>query len=242
MTPKYWAGIVAAMLAIFAVGMLVAKGVQRGRDFVTASFPMALGMLKDGFRLDGNSIADVQQMQFMRSSPGNVDSAVLTIKLHGDVSADKFDHCALRAINAQPISSRTRFECTSSADSAELNLKPFGHVVVLPAGRDVTLFIPEDDLDDVAQHAYRGTGSGDSGDISISATEGHFSMTVNGKELVRAGGDSNGGSFVIRGANGRPIVEIHGDSAGGSVKVTDGDGKTRVNIHGTSSSKHGDND
>jgi hypothetical protein len=232
MTPKYWARIVAGMLVVFAIGMLAARGIHKGKDFVMDNFPASLGLLNAQFRVDGGRLGDIQRLQFMRSHPGRVDSAVMTVKLASSADAKRLDGCALRVTNGQPFASHTRFLCASSADSARLGLVPFGHVVLLPDGKQVTLFVARDVQDDMQQHAYRGTGGNDSGDVDIQAADGRFQISVNGKVIVQASGDSNGGSLVIRGANGRPIVEINGDSAGGSVKVTDANGKTRVNING----------
>ena len=239
MTPKYWAGIIAAMLVIFAVGMVVARGIRKGSNFVMDNFPMALGLIDSHFRLDGGRLGDVQRLQFMRSQPGQVDSAVVTVKLANASDATQLEGCALQVTNAKPFGSRTRFHCADNADSARLGLVPFGHVVLLPEGKQVPMYVASDALTDVQQHAYRGTGSADSGDVDIQAADGHFQITVNGKVIVQASGDSGGGSLIIRGANGRPILEIHGDSAGGSVKVTDENGKTRVNINGKKDSGRG---
>lgn len=237
MTPKYWAGIVAVMLAIFGVGMLVARGVHQGKMFVENNFPSSLGLINADFHVDGDRVGDIKRLQFMRSTPGRVDSAVVTVKLTGDADALEEPACVLRVVNAQPFGSSTRFLCTSARDSARLHLVRFGHIE-LSDGNQVVLYVSGDRADDVQQHAYRGTGADDSGDVDISAADGALSITVNGKEIVHASGDSNGGSLVIRDANGRPIVQISGDSAGGSIKVTDADGKTRVNIHGAGVNVH----
>lgn len=237
MTPRYWAGIFAVMLAIFGVGMLVARGVNKGKMFVENNFPASLGLINADFRVNGGRVGDVQRLQFMRSTPGRVDSAVLTVKVSGDAAALQAPGCALRVVNAQPFGSQTRFLCTSARDSARLRLVPFGHIELLPDGKQVTLYVSGDRESDVQLHAYRGTGSNDSGDVDIQAADGNFSITVNGREIVRASGDSAGGSLVIRDSNGRPIVQISGDSTGGSIKVTDANGKTRVNIHGSAAKK-----
>ncbi len=243
MTPKYWTGIVVAMLVIFCAGMLVARGINKGKDFVLGSmnsFPSAVPlMMSSGFRLDGSRVGDIQRLQFMRSQPGRVDSAVLTVKMSAPADIRHAEGCLLRVTNGHPFGSGTRFVCTSSADSAELDLVPFGHITLLPDGKDVPLYIASSVEDDVQQHAYRGSGSDDSGDVDISANDGSFSIKVNGQELVSASGDSSGGSLVVRDPKtGRTIMQISGDSNGGSIKITDADGKTRVNIHGASVNVH----
>ena len=240
MTAKYWTGIIAVMLAIFATGMLVARGVNKGKMFIENNFPSALGLIHADFRVDGDRLGDIQRLQFMRSTPGRVDSAVLTVKATGDVSALQQPGCALRVVHAQPFGGATRFVCTAAGDSARLHLVPFGHVLLLPDSNAVTLYLSGDGASAVQQHAYRGTGANDSGEVDIRAANGNLSITVNGKELVRASGDSGGGSLVIRDGNGRPIVQISGDSAGGSIKVTDANGRTRVNLHGSAPTKDRD--
>jgi len=234
MTPKYWIKIVAGMLGIFVVGMMINSGFHKGKAFVVdkveAQIPL---IMSSGFRLDGDQVGDIQRLQFMRSTPGRVDSAVLTIKVDDSADVQRIESCILRATGAVTFSSSTRFACTSHRDSARLNLVPFGHVEGLADGKQVTLFISQNAIEDAHQHAYRGAGSADSGDVDINSADGSFSITVNGREVVRINGDSNGGSLVVRDANGNPIVNISGDSNGGSVQVMDGKGKKVVNIHGT---------
>lgn len=241
MTRKYWAGIFAVMLAIFGFGFLAARGFDKGKQVFQDNYPSALSlMMKSDFEVDRRHIGDIERMQFMRSTPGKVDSAVFTVNADStdeDVQALFASTCRLRIISAQPISRSTRFACTSDRDSVKLNLVRFGHVVLMPQGKTVVLYVNADNAPDVMMNAYRGFGSGDSGEIDIAATEADFSITINGRELVRASGDSNGGSFVIRDHNGKPIVEIGGDDKGGSVKVSDGNGKSIVNIHGKAPTK-----
>jgi hypothetical protein len=236
MTPKYWTGIFVAMLAIFGIGLLVARGIHKGKDFVETNLS-SIGLLHAHFRVDGDRIGDVERWQFMRSQPGRVDSAVLTVKVTGDAAALQEPGCLLRVTNAQPFGSNTRFQCTTARDSARLRLVPFGHVELLPEGTEVTMYVAGDAAANLQQHAYRGAGS-DSGDVDINTTDGNLSINVNGQEIVHASGDSSGGSLIIRDPKtGRPIVQISGDSNGGSLKVIDSDGKTRVNLHG-STPKH----
>ena len=237
MTPKYWTGIAVCMLAIFAVGMLVARGVDKAKGLVERTIATA-GFHNANFRVDGARVGTINRWQFLRSTPGQVDSAVLTINVNGDTNSFDVDHCILRATGAQPFGSDTRFKCVSAADSAKLRLVRFGHVELMPEGKVLAMYVAGERAEDTRLHAYKGAGSTDSGDVDIIATDGNFSVTVNGKEIVSVSGDSAGGSVVIRDpTTGRPIVQLSGDSSGGSIKVTDANGKTRLNIHGSSSKK-----
>lgn len=232
MTPKYWARIVAGMLVIFVAGFFVVRAVRRGKEFVTSVLPGSLPMLAAGFHVDGGRIGDVQRLQFMRSRPGLVDSAVITVKLDKDADESRVG-CALRVEHGEPFGSRTRFLCTSSADSARLGLVPFGHVELVPDGKRIAIYVSRDDEDDLQTRAYRGAGGHDSGEVDMRAQHDTFTVTVNGREIIHFSGSDNGGSLVVRGANGKPIIEIGGDSNGGSLKITDANGNTRVNIHGS---------
>ena len=233
MTPKYWARIAAGILVIFVVGIFAARGLHSAKDFVADKLPGSLPMLAAGFHVNGSRIGDIQRLQFMRSEPGVVDSAVITVKLDRDADASRLS-CPLLISHGEPFGRSTRFTCTSSADSARLGLVPFGHVEILPEGRQVAILVARDDEDNLHARAYHGAGSHDSGDVDIRAANDSFSVTVNGREIIRISGGDHGGGIVVRGANGKPIIEIGGDSNGGSVKITDTSGKTRVDIHGTS--------
>jgi hypothetical protein len=233
MTGKYWARIVFAMLAIFVVGSLLLKAVHRGKTFVVDNFPAPIRlMMNAGFRVDGDRLGDIQRMQFLRTKPGEVDSAILTVKLADSADAQRIESCTLRATNAHPFSNSTRFLCTSHTDSARLDLVPFGHVEILPGGKQITFYIASDIEDEMHESAYRGKGSEDSGDVDIQVGEGRFSMVVNGKQIMNVNGDA-GGSFTLRDDNGNTIVQINGDSAGGSVRINDSHGKKIIDIHGT---------
>ena len=231
MTPKYWARIAAGILVIFVVGIFAKRGIDRGKAFVAEKLPGGLPLLAAGFHVDGSRIGDIQRLQFMRSEPGVVDSAVLTVKLDRDADANRVS-CPLRIAHGDPFGRNTRFYCTSSTDSARLGLVPFGHVEILPEGRQVAILVARDDKDDLRSGAYHGAGSHDSGNVDIRAANDSFSVTVNGREIVRISGGDKGGGIVVRGANGKPIIEIGGDSNGGGVKISDTSGKAMVDIHG----------
>jgi len=245
MSRKYWVGIFVGMLAVFCAGMLIARGLDKAKtmvesmaDNVANNLPSPIRlMLSTGFKVDGDRIGDIQRLQFMRATPGQFDSAVVTVKVDDSADVAHIGACTLRVTNAHPFSSGTRFLCTSHTDSARLGLVPFGHIEILPQGKMVTFYIASSVVDDMHLQAYRGTGGSDTGDVDIDGTDGHFKVTVNGQELITAMGDSTGGSLIIRDATGKEIVKISGDSNGGSVQVTDAKGNKVVNIHGTNSKK-----
>jgi hypothetical protein len=237
MTGKYWAKILAGMLAVFVVGMVLFTGVRKGKAFVVNNFPSSLLLLQNtGFKVDGDKIGEIQRLQLMRAQPGVFDSAVITVAIDNAADIDRISSCTLRAVQASPFGSSTRFKCTSHTDSTNLELVPFGHIV-LPNGKTKTFYIASSALDDVRNHAYRGSGSDDSGDVDIQANGDSFSVTVGGRDVIRFSDDSNGGSFVVRDKNGKPIVQFSGGDSGGTFQINDANGHKIVNFHGGKTSK-----
>ncbi len=241
MDRKYWIKVAVSMVVIFIVGAVVVHGVRagitRGKVMLSSVMPAGLSaglpLLHAGFRIDGDRVGDINRLQLMRATPGRVDSAVITVSLQHAAMLSRFSDCRLMVENGRHLDSHTSFDCATPADSASLDLVPFGHVVFEPGDNNVTLWVPNDQVAELARNAAH--GAGDSGDVDIRSDHGNFSVSVNGHPIVQASGDSNGGSLVVRGPSGRPIVDISGDSAGGHVRIMDSQGRTKVDIQGPSS-------
>ncbi len=236
MNRKYWLKVAAAMTLIFVVGVVVAHGVRagiaRGKTMLASVMPAGLPLMHAGFRIDGDRLGDINRLQLMRSTPGRVDSAVITVSLQNAATLSRFSDCRLMVENARHLDSHTTFDCATPADSAALDLVPFGHVVLEPGDNNVTLWVADDQVAELARNAAH--GAGDSGDVDIRSDHGNFSVSVNGRPIVQASGDSTGGSLIVRDPSGHPIVDISGDSNGGHVKIMDSQGRTKVDIKGTS--------
>ena len=137
MTPKYWTGIVAGMLAIFVVGMLVGAGIEPRQGVRQQQSPGVAAAAGDaGFRVDGDRLGDIQRLQFMRSQPrrGRLGGAHGQDRRTLPTAAVALVHAAGR-----PTPSRSAVAPASSAcraaDSAQLELVPFGHVEFQPTGK-----------------------------------------------------------------------------------------------------------
>jgi hypothetical protein len=232
MDRKYWMKVGATMLVIFVVGVVVVRGVRagidKGKSVLASVVPAGLPLMRAGFRFDGNRVGDINRLQLLRSTPGRVDSAVVTVSLDDAATLPQFPGCRLMVVDARQFNSHTSFACATSSDSADLQLTPFGHVVLEPGDQTVTLWVPNDARAELERDA--GHGVGDSGDVDIQSDHGKFTITVGGRTIVEATGDSNGGSIIVRDSKGNPIVDIGGDSAGGHVKIMDSQGHTKVDI------------
>ncbi len=237
MDRKYWIKVGFAMAAIFVVGTFVVRGVlaaiARGKEVVESVIPSGLPLMHAGFRIDNQRLGDISELQLLRSHPGRVDSAVMNVTLDSGASLATLDDCRLMIRDARHFDSHTRFSCAASSDSASLDLVPFGHIVLEPGDRTVTLWVPNEQVADLARNAVHGVG--DSGNVDIRSDHGSFSVRVDGREVVSMRGDSAGGSVIVRDANGHPIVDISGDSNGGHVRIMDSQGNAKVDINGTSS-------
>ena len=223
MTPKYWIRIALGMLAIFAVGMLINCGLMHGKRHVTelveGTGPVNVPLLGMAFRLNDEKVGGISRLQLLRSQPRRVDSAIVTVKLNDVMFADRFADCRLTVRDGHNLNDKTSFFCAQPADSAAMDLVPFGHVVLMPSGQQVAMWVPASvaaDLREIDSDAM-----GDSGNVDVQGSPGGLSVKVNGQEVVSMRGDSTGGSLVVRDGKGRPIVTLHGDSTGATVEVTD---------------------
>ena len=171
------------------------------------------------FRLDDEKVGGISRLQLLRSYPKQVDSAIITVKMTDVTDAARFDNCRLTVRDGQNLSDRTSFYCAEPADSATMNLVSFGHVVLMPSGQQITIWVPASvaaDLREIDSDAM-----GDSGNVDVQGSPRGLTVKVNGKEVVSMRGDAVGGSLIVRDDKGRPIVTLHGDSSGATVEVTD---------------------
>ncbi len=210
MTPKYWIKIGIGMTIIFVVGLVVKSGFDRGTQYLKDRFPGSLWMLASGFQVGGTQVGDIRRVQLLRSRPRQVDSAVLTIALHDSAQVARFRDCRLAAIGSSGFNEHTRFDCVSVADSARLDLIPFGHVLVQPGDITVPLWLPGENVAAFRRDAFSANGleADGAGDVDIRKDHAFLSINVNGRELFHFKGDSADGSVIIRDGKGRVVVNI----------------------------------
>ncbi|HEX3927004.1 MAG TPA: hypothetical protein VHW65_03335 [Gemmatimonadales bacterium] len=248
MNRKYWLKVLAGVVGIFVLGLLVMRGVRAGVQHAKTSIASTVGTMTSkpglfdvGFRVDGDSLGTVRRLQLLRSTPRRTDSAVMTVQLQDAALMSRVSGCHLALESTHHFNRSTSFTCADVDDSASMQLVRFGHVVVDPGHVEVPLFVPREQLASF-QHENPGVSNvGDTGDVDIQSQSGHFSVNVNGHEVVSIEGDSasGSGSVVVRDSHGVPIIEISGDKDGGSVKVRDSTGRTRVDIGGKNSKPAG---
>lgn len=217
MTPKYWLKILLGMLAIFASGMFVAKGVEAGKSrvvgFVESTEPLTVPLLGMPFRTNRGELGRMERMRIERSSPREIEGFHLSVTLDDAVDVDQFDLCEITVSDPDTIDEHTSFDCLTQADSGYDALVQFGTITFAPSGEVHKLMIPEQQRDEI-RNAF-GTDDPTLASDSVqvdSSSEGSLKVEVNGKRIVDIRADSNGGQVrVVDPATGKAIVDIRGN-------------------------------
>jgi hypothetical protein len=232
MTPKDWIKIVLGMLVIFGVGMVVRAGIMSGKSKVeeltqgTAS--ISIPMLGMPFRTAAGELGSIQRLHVDRSAPKRVSGFRLAVTLNDGVDVDQFDACEITVSNPEMIDENTAFTCLTEADSGFSELVQFGTITFRPSGEVHRLMVPESVRDEIQQAgrepATAAAVAESAGDGSLEMTAdsstGHFSLKVNGRQLIDIRGDSNGGTvLIIDPETGKKLVDIKGGQNGSSVTI-----------------------
>lgn len=135
---NYWLKIVLGALVIFAAGMVIAKGINKGSEAVheiadgagPISIPLP-GFVP--FSLDGARLGSIRRITMYRSAPRLPSNFSVSVQLADSVPSDRLSRCLimLDASDTQSggslnINAKTAFRCLTSADTAGRNLVPFG--------------------------------------------------------------------------------------------------------------------
>jgi hypothetical protein len=131
----YWVKIILGALAIFALGMVIRAGINKGRDRIHSitetsdpiTIPFPLGIMP--FRLDGAKLGTVERVTLLRDSPKGISNIRVMVKLSDSIPPSRLKSCMLTIDDPQQINERTTFRC-QAADTAGLNLVLYGEVNV----------------------------------------------------------------------------------------------------------------
>ena len=158
---NYWLRIVLGALAIFAVGMLIAKMVRRGsvavHQIAEGSGPISVplpGFVP--FSLDGNRLGSVRRITMYRDAPKRPSSFVVSVSLPDSVASDRLARCIILVDTSQnsagtsaDINAKTAFRCLSAADTAGEDLVPFGSIVIRSRGDSFPFLLPRKVVDEM---------------------------------------------------------------------------------------------
>jgi hypothetical protein len=131
----YWVKIILGALAIFALGMIIRAGINKGRDRIHSitetsepiNIPFPLGIMP--FRLDGTKLGTVERVTLLRDSPKGISNIRVMVKLSDSIPPSRLKQCMMTIDDPQRINEHTTFRC-QAADTAGLQLVPYGEVNV----------------------------------------------------------------------------------------------------------------
>lgn len=222
MTTKYWLKIILGMLAVFAVGMVVATGIKQGNRRVHALIEgtesVTLPMLGAPFMLGDAKLGAIQSMRIERDTPKQVSGFHLKVRLDDPQALETLATCQISLDDFESIDEHSRFICVDPADSVAQDMQQFGTITFQPSGQVHVLLAPAKVRDEM-RNAFVGDATdsvdaafeGLDAQIDSAAGGGNVSVKINGKQIVDIHGDSTGGHVVIKDpATGKTLVEVNG--------------------------------
>jgi hypothetical protein len=164
---NYWLKIVLGALVIFVVGMVIAKGINKGSQAVhqiaegagPISIPLP-GFVP--FRLDGTRLGSVRRITMYRSAPKLPSSFAVSVQLADSVPTDRLASCIImldadaRSGGSFNINAETAFRCLTPADTAGKNLVPFGMINLRSRPDSFPVLVPRQVIADLQREAQDG--------------------------------------------------------------------------------------
>lgn len=158
---NYWLRIVLGALVIFGVGMVIATMIRRGsravHEIAEGSGPISMplpGFVP--FSLDGNRLGSVRRITMYRDAPKKPSSFVVSVSLPDSIPSDRLARCIILVDTSQNtagtsvnINGKTVFRCLSAADTAGMDLMPFGSIVIRTRGDSFPFLLPRRVVDEM---------------------------------------------------------------------------------------------
>jgi hypothetical protein len=144
---RYWIKIAFGALLIFAIGMAINFGVKKGvrtvHTVMETSDPISIPIRFATFRVDGVALGKLRELKLLRTTPKQVSSAEVTVRLDSAAYADRLAACTLRIDDVEKIDERTTFVCVT-ADNPGMPgaFEPFGEVRVEGTDMVLPLLLP----------------------------------------------------------------------------------------------------
>ena len=150
---SYWLRIAFGALGVFAIGMLfwnlADAGKRRVKHVVESAEPITIPLALIPFKVDGQPLGTMRQVQIIRSDPKKVQAVNFRVRLADSVGDARLDDCVLvlggtlRNIDAQHA-----FSCVAESDTVGANLAPLGDMKT-QRGRTYVLFAQAGALDSI---------------------------------------------------------------------------------------------
>jgi hypothetical protein len=180
----YWLRIALGAVGIFAIGMVVwtlgLKGKAKLTDMVESADPITIPLALIPFKVDGQSLGTLRQVQIIRSEPEKVKAVNFRVRLADSVSDARLEDCILVVGGAlKNIDAQHAFSCVPSGDTVGGVLAPVGEVTS-QRGRTFVLFAKAGALDSLEIDFGRGASD------SVAAAQREFADSIRAVEEAKA--------------------------------------------------------
>jgi hypothetical protein len=219
---RYWLRIALGALGIFVLGMMAISiyrnAVSRVQTLANSAAPITVPLAIMPFKLDGDHLGRIEQVQIRRDAPKRISGVGLVVKTADSAAANAaLARCLLTVQGGAVEQHGLGFHCATPADSLADSLTAFGEVRFEPGGMLRAFFLPA-----------RIVGEWREGRSELMAFDsGHRShrrATIridndSGDAVFELRADSTGARLRVRDDSGRDVLLLDADSAGARMMV-----------------------
>jgi hypothetical protein len=177
---NYWLKIVLGALVIFAAGMVIAKGINKGsaavHEIADGAGPISIplpGFVP--FSLDGTRLGSVRRITMYRSAPKLPSSFAVSVQLADSVPSERLARCIIMLDTTDKqsggsfnVNANTAFRCLTPADTAGRNLVAFGTIKLRSRPDSFAVLVPRQVIADLQREAQGTAGDSVPADLGDS--------------------------------------------------------------------------
>ena len=150
---NYWLRIALGAFGVFAVGMLIWSMVNAGKShvkhIVESADPITIPLALIPFKVDGQSLGTMRQVQILRSDPKKVEAVNFRVRLSDSVADERLASCVLVVGGSlKNIDAQHAFSCVPAGDTVGADLAPVGDMKT-QRGQTYVLFAKAGALDSI---------------------------------------------------------------------------------------------
>ena len=150
---NYWLRIGLGALGVFAIGMVLwnlgLAGKQRVKHMVESADPITIPLALIPFKVDGQPLGTLRQVQILRSEPNKVEAVNFRVRLADSIADARLASCVLVVGGSlKNIDAQHAFSCVAAADTVGGDLAPVGDMET-QRGRTYVLFAKAGALDSI---------------------------------------------------------------------------------------------
>ncbi len=163
---RYWLKITLGALLIFAIGMAINFGVRKGvrtvHTVIDTADPITIPIRFATFRVDGVALGKLRELKLLRTSPKQLSSAEVVVRLDSVAYADRLSACTLRIDDLEKIDERTTFVCVTADNPGVAGaFEQFGEVRVEGTDLVLPLLLPAAAVSDLRSQGAAAAAAAD---------------------------------------------------------------------------------